>query len=206
MSYWIIIQTCFVLKSIYVKLFLLDIPKVFDLVWYNSKILKKLPYFLKKFQLILYFCPNALKNSCNFWKVIALIFHYRFWQICEKLSTFGGGLRPRTAHYSPVLSEKLHFSRIFPIIMQIFINFNADFWKITRNFRALPNSKISFHPRKMGPPQNFDGPPSTEKSCINCWYILLTFNPRCKILENWQLAMLLEKVWWRISPCLLWSA
>ena len=49
-------------------------------------------------------------------------------------------------------SEKICFFSNFLNIFQFFINLNAYFWKFTPNFRALPNSKISFHPRKIGPP------------------------------------------------------
>ena len=57
------------------------------------------------------------KNSCNFWKVINfLIFHYRFWQISWKIFCLrGGGLRPRTPHYS--LSILIPY---FPIIKKLF--------------------------------------------------------------------------------------
>ena len=50
------------------------------------------------------------------------------------------------------------FSRIFSIIFQIFINFDAYFWKITPNFRALSNNKILFYPRKIGPPKHLADP------------------------------------------------
>ena len=62
------------------------------------------------------------------------------------------------------ISEKsAFFSRIFSIFFQFLINFNAYFWKITPNFRALPNSKISFHPRKIGPPPNILRTPLNRK-------------------------------------------
>ena len=82
-------------------------------------------------------------------------------------------------------SEKCAFSLEFS---QFFINFNAYFWKITQNFRALPNSKISFHPRKIGPPLTFCGPPSTEKSCIN--YCILWILPKgdpSHVLEKFRI-------------------
>ena len=71
------------------------------------------------------------------------------------------GAPPRTPiiaclYYIHDFSRKLkfrkmfHFSRIFSINFQIFINFNAYYWKIPTNFRALPNSKISFRPSKIG--------------------------------------------------------
>ena len=39
--------------------------------------------------------------------------------------------------------EKWHFSKIFSIIFHILNNFIANFWKITPNFRAVLNNKIS---------------------------------------------------------------
>ena len=51
-----------------------------------------------------------------------------------------------------IFRKNLHFSRIFSLIFQMFINFDAYFWKITPNFRVLPNSKISFRRSKIVPP------------------------------------------------------
>ena len=57
--------------------------------------------------------------------------------------------------------EKFHFSRIFSVNFQ-FLTFKCIFLKNYPNYRALPNSKISFRPSKVGPP-NIWRTPSTEK-------------------------------------------
>ena len=80
------------------------------------------------------------------------------------------------------LSEKFAF---FSNFLNIFINFNAYFWKITPNFRALPNSKISFHPRKIGPPQTFSGLSSTEKSCINYCSAVIKWSQQDREFPLW---------------------
>ena len=49
-------------------------------------------------------------------------------------------------------SEKIYiFFLNFHSTFQILINFNAHFFKNYPNFWALPNSKISFRPSKIGP-------------------------------------------------------
>ena len=50
------------------------------------------------------------------------------------------------------------FPRNFSIIFQIFINFNANFWKITPNFKALPTIKFRFTLEKSEPPKHLEDP------------------------------------------------
>ena len=57
------------------------------------------------------------------------------------------------------------FSRIFSIIFQSFINYNAYFWKIILNFRDLPNSK-QFRSVLENRPPNIWRTPSIEKSSL----------------------------------------
>ena len=116
------------------------------------------------------FVQIRAKNSRNFWKVINfLILLYGFLQISWKFF-YLRGLRPSNPHYTlPILyslfsnyqklwpgenlkhsEQSAFFPQNFSVIFQIFIIFNRYFWKITPNFMALPNSKISFHPRGIG--------------------------------------------------------
>ena len=46
----------------------------------------------------------------------------------------------------------MHFSRIFPIILQIFINFNANFLKFPTILGPCPMVKFLFTPEKLYPP------------------------------------------------------
>ena len=134
--------------------------------------------------MLIFFSKSSQKIHGNFEKwLIFLIFHYRFWQISWNIF-YLRGLSPPNPHYSLLIFIHvifnslfimnslffilipyyvlfiliLHFSRIFPLIFQISINFNAIFWKINPNFRALPNRKISCHRRKIRPTKHFVDP------------------------------------------------
>ena len=48
--------------------------------------------------------------------------------------------------------------------MQIFVNFNANFWNITTKFRDVPKKKISIQRRKIGLLKDFVDPPPQLKN------------------------------------------
>ena len=93
----------------------------------------------------------------------------------------------------------LHCSEGFAIIFHIFNNFNANFWTISLNFRASPNSKIFPRPSQNGPP-TFWRTPSTEKSSIHYCdtslcnnhvlaqfqVFIFLFNAQLEILERFE--------------------
>ena len=64
--------------------------------------------------------------------------------------------------FKKFLEKFAFFSRISSINIQNSINRNAYFWKITLNFRVLPNSKISFRPSKIGPQKHLMDPAQPE--------------------------------------------
>ena len=58
--------------------------------------------------------------------------------------------------------KTFHFSRIFPIILQIIINFNANFLKNSPNLSSLDTSLISFQPEKIGPRKHLADAPQPK--------------------------------------------
>ena len=98
-------------------------------------------YFLQKWKSTPYFLKiekvSPIQESSVSTPIIAHLYHIHYFsQSPPKIKKFG----------------KIYiFSLLFSIIVQIFIDFNAYFWKMLQNFSDLPNSKISFHPRKQNP-------------------------------------------------------
>ena len=114
----------------------------------------------------------AQKYLQIFEKVITNLQFYTnyFYNFLETFSSLCW-LRPLTLDYNlyintlifPIIIRNLHFFSKF-LKVSIFINFNECFWKITSNFRSLPNGKILFWPLKNWSPKLLVD--STEKSCL----------------------------------------
>ena len=126
-----------------------------------------------KFSIILIFLSNSVQKIhaifANFTLPISTNFLTFFYLRAPhySMSILDYLFLPELKFYGPrklknFLKNLQFFSNVLNIF-QFFINFNAYFWKITSNFRALSNSKNSFHPRKIGPAPNILWTPLNRK-------------------------------------------
>ena len=144
----------------------------------------------EELSVILIFMQNPLENSIKLWKVTKFLPFYRTNcdQLFYKFRPWGTAT-PQIPFFAFLLSslllpyshwnlsgKKCIFSSV-SMSLQILINLSEYCWKIAQKCRALPNSKFSLRPSKIGH-QPFGGP--LEKSFINIEY---SFSIFCLILH-----------------------